>query len=456
MESLYSLLSASAIVTQESDPAAFKDLTACWAAQINLKPQAVIVPPDVQSLAKTVQYLYGQTGLDFAFRGQGYCSLPTKDILISMHKFSGFAHDPVKQTITVGAGQTWRAVYEMVDRVAPEYTVIGARTPSVSVGGTIVTAGFSWLSGKFGCISDPHNMIDCEVVKYDGSVVWASSEPELLWAIRGGGGGFGAITNVTFRLHPISRNIYYGTVTAPMTVFPSVAQYVSKFSASSVAVGVSFFMFVEKQKFQTMHDSHIDGDTLVFQLFDPHGEVHGRETFSWALKLPGAKDFTREGNRVSDLIGTSRQYWAPIIVPEFSASQLETCVKWFKDLETHGKSIGENTYMVYELFCTTTRLASPRGCKHMLVIGVGCDVDAPSEEIQSAQALARNAPRLLTGGDPRTSPSPNAIEDWSDMSMIYGDNYKKLLELRLKYDPKRRLKGHVKIVSSYGREDTYH
>jgi hypothetical protein len=61
----------------------------------------------------------------------------------------------------------------------------------VSVGGTITTGGFGWLSGDLGCISDPKNLLDVEVVKYDGSVVWASSEPELLWAIRGGGGGFG-------------------------------------------------------------------------------------------------------------------------------------------------------------------------------------------------------------------------------------------------------------------------
>lgn len=61
----------------------------------------------------------------------------------------------------------------------------------MSVGGTIVTGGFSWLSGDLGCISDPKNLLDVEVVKFDGSVVWASREPELLWAIRGGGGGFG-------------------------------------------------------------------------------------------------------------------------------------------------------------------------------------------------------------------------------------------------------------------------
>lgn len=61
----------------------------------------------------------------------------------------------------------------------------------MGVAGTIISGGFSWLSREYGYVSDPANMLDAKVVKYDGSVVWASSEPDLLWALRGGGGGFG-------------------------------------------------------------------------------------------------------------------------------------------------------------------------------------------------------------------------------------------------------------------------
>ncbi|KAL7911414.1 FAD binding domain-containing protein [Trichoderma velutinum] len=462
MESLYSFLPASAIVTQESDPSAYKKLTTCWAEQLNLHPQVVVAPPDVQSLSKTVKYLYDCTDLDFTFRGNGYCSLPAKDVLVSMHKFDEFTHDSDNQTITVGAGQAWKTVYEKVDVVAPKYAVVGARTPSVSVGGTITTGGFSWLSGKLGTISDSQNMIDCEIVKYDGTVVWASSEPALLWAIRGGGGGFGAITRVVFQLHPISRKLYYGTVTAPMSALPEVASRVSKFSASSEDSGASLFMFIEKKKFEAMHGTSGQDDVIVFQLFDPNGAAHGRQTFSWVLDLPGAADFTREGSmlevignqdRASELMGTSRQYWAAAIVPEFGASQLETCVKWFQDLGKYSESIAKKTYMVYELFCTNESPTpkqqawpGPRGCKHMLIAGIGCDVDASEKEDQTARELAQSAPSLLTGHDPRITTPPNAVETWSDVSKIYGDNYKDLLELRVKYDPQQRFKGRVNAV----------
>lgn len=67
-----------------------------------------------------------------------------------------------------------------------------ARTPTVGVGGSLLHGGYSWMTSEMGCISDPVNFIDAEVVKYDGTVVMASAEPDLLWALRGSGGGFGS------------------------------------------------------------------------------------------------------------------------------------------------------------------------------------------------------------------------------------------------------------------------
>ena len=72
------------------------------------------------------------------------------------------------------------------------YSVTVARTPSVGVGGSILHGGYSWMGSDLGFISDPVNFIDAEVVKYDGTIVMASTEPELMWALRGSGGGFGS------------------------------------------------------------------------------------------------------------------------------------------------------------------------------------------------------------------------------------------------------------------------
>jgi FAD/FMN-containing dehydrogenase len=59
------------------------------------------------------------------------------------------------------------------------------RTPFVGIGGSILGGGFSWLSSEFGLTSDPANMLDAEVVTVDGKVLWASQDPDLLFALRG-------------------------------------------------------------------------------------------------------------------------------------------------------------------------------------------------------------------------------------------------------------------------------
>ena len=69
--------------------------------------------------------------------------------------------------------------------------VVACRTPCIGIGGSILCGGFSWLSAEYGLTSDPQNMLDAQVVKLDGEVVWASAEPDLLWALRGAGGSFG-------------------------------------------------------------------------------------------------------------------------------------------------------------------------------------------------------------------------------------------------------------------------
>lgn len=62
---------------------------------------------------------------------------------------------------------------------------VSIRTPFVGVGGSILGGGYSWLSSEYGLTSDPANMLDAQVVKVDGTMLWASEDPDLLFALRG-------------------------------------------------------------------------------------------------------------------------------------------------------------------------------------------------------------------------------------------------------------------------------
>jgi FAD/FMN-containing dehydrogenase len=91
----------------------------------------------------------------------------------------------------------------------------------VGIGGLTLGGGYGPLTGRLGLAAD--NLIGAEVVLADGRVVQTdlTSEPDLFWALRGGGGNFGVVTAMRIRLHPIS-SVSAGTIAFPMDQAPDV------------------------------------------------------------------------------------------------------------------------------------------------------------------------------------------------------------------------------------------
>ena len=96
-------------------------------------------------------------------------------------------------------------------------------TKSVGVGGLTLTGGIGWKVRKYGLALD--NVVAAEVVTADGEVVRASAEenPELFWALRGGGGNFGIVTAFEFAAHP-TTDVFHGKIAFPAAEAATVLQ----------------------------------------------------------------------------------------------------------------------------------------------------------------------------------------------------------------------------------------
>ena len=109
--------------------------------------------------------------------------------------------DPEAATITAGGGVTWRELNQAAH--VHGLATTGGVVSTTGIAGLTLGGGVGWLMGKFAMAVD--NLISAEVVLASGEVVTASqeNEPDLFWAIRGGGGNFGVVTSFRYRAYPL-------------------------------------------------------------------------------------------------------------------------------------------------------------------------------------------------------------------------------------------------------------
>jgi FAD/FMN-containing dehydrogenase len=173
-----------------------------------------------------------EQGLEISVRGGGHNvagkAVTEGGLMIDLSLMKGIHVDPVRRTVRAQAGVR---VGEL-DRAAAAF---GLATPSgvislTGIAGLTLGGGIAWLMGKYGMAVD--NLLSAEVVLASGAVITASdgTDPDLFWALRGGGGNFGVVTSFEFRAHPVA-SVLGGAVLHPLAAAPQLLSFYREFSA---------------------------------------------------------------------------------------------------------------------------------------------------------------------------------------------------------------------------------
>ena len=216
---LASALAGKVVIPED---AGFDEARRAWNLAIDQRPAAVAFPESPQDVA-TVVLFAREFGLRVAAQGTGHSAGPLGSledtILLKTERMRRVSVDPARRTARVEAGTVWSEVVEAAAQHG--LAALAGSSPDVGVVGYTLAGGLSFLGRKYGLAANHVSAI--ELVTADGRLVRADREhePDLFWALRGGGGSFAAVTAIELELLPLTE-AYAGILWYPIDRGPEV------------------------------------------------------------------------------------------------------------------------------------------------------------------------------------------------------------------------------------------
>lgn len=220
----------------------YEDARPIWNRAFDRKPAIIARCAGAADVTQAVNFARSH-GLLTAVRGGGHSlsgqSVCEGGLVVDLSPMTGMRIDPLAKTARVEPG----ARLAQVDREAQAFGLavpLGTASDTGAAGLTL-GGGFGRLCRKYGLACD--NLIGADVVTADGRFVKVSARenPDLLWALRGGGGNFGVVTSFEYRLHAVGPTMFGGELVYPFTQARDVLRSFANFIAT---VPDELFVFV--------------------------------------------------------------------------------------------------------------------------------------------------------------------------------------------------------------------
>jgi FAD/FMN-containing dehydrogenase len=175
-----------------------------WNGDIDRRPWVIARVSCANDVAAAVRFAKG-AGREIAVRGGGHnfsgSCIADDAVMIDLGGLCDISVDPATRTARCGGGTRWA----QLDAATQEHGLAapGGFVSHTGVAGLTLGGGIGWLSRKAGLSAD--NVLSVEIVTADGAILEASQykNPDLFWAVRGGGGNFGIVTEFEFKLHEV-------------------------------------------------------------------------------------------------------------------------------------------------------------------------------------------------------------------------------------------------------------
>jgi FAD/FMN-containing dehydrogenase len=440
VEQLKGKIKGKVVLPNEPD---YDEIRKIWNAMIDRRPAVIVrcaAPQDVQHAIEFAR----DNELELTIRGGGHNiagnAVAENGIMIDLSMLKSATVDATKRRVFVHPGATLRDL----DQVVQEHglaTPVGINS-TTGIAGLTLGGGFGWLTRKYGFTID--NLISAQIVTADGKQrkVSETEHTDLFWAIRGGGGNFGVVTHFEFALHPVGPEILAGLLVFPFDQAKQVLANYREFMASAPE-DLNIWVVMRKAPplpflTENVHGKEVvvlavfysggtaNGEKLIAQL-RTFGDLHGEHV----VPLPYS-----QWQQAFDPLLTpgARNYWKSHNFTELNESAFNVMIDFA------GKLPGPQCEIFLACISGAANRVSPDAMAYRyrdakFILNVHARWNSARDDLKCigwAREFFKASAPFASGG----AYVNFMTEDESDrVSAVYGPNYRRLAEIKKKYDP---------------------
>ena len=424
-----------------------------WNAMIDCKPALIVQVACTDDVSSAIKFAR-ENKLEITIRGAGHNiagnSICNDGLMIDFSGMKKTRVDVAKKIAFVEPGATLKDFDEEVQKHGLA-TPVGINS-TTGIAGLTLGGGFGWLTRKYGMTVD--NLLSVEIVTVDGKILRANENEnsDLFWAIRGGGGNFGVVTEFEFKLHLVGPEILAGLLVYPLNQAKKILQQYKNFILTTPH---EFNTWVVLRKApplpflpEAVHGKEVvvlaaffagesnEGEALIEKMRsfgELYGEMVGRMPYvNWQqafdpLLTPGARNYWKSHNfkeLTDDALDLMIQYAGKLPSPQ--------CEIFIACLEGKINSISEDA-MAY----------SSRDVKFILnVHGRWDDAKQDKECIDWSKEFFDATLKFASSG---AYVNFMTEEEQERVAKAYGPSYDKLVQIKKKYDPDNLLRHNQNI-----------
>ena len=402
---------------------------------IDRTPALIARCQNTADVADAVRFAHAES-LDICVRGGGHNvagrAVVDGALMIDLSPMKGIYVDPDARTVRAQGGVLWRELNR--ETAVHGLAVTGGAISTTGIAGLTLGGGLGWLMAKYGLAAD--NVTAVELVTADGEVlnVTQESDPDLFWALRGGGGNFGIATSFEYRLHPLQM-VVGGLIAHPIDAAGDMLRFYRD-AVSSVSDDLTVFAGL-------VHAPDGSGVKLAALVVFHTGTPEEAERELAPFKAWGSPLMVEVGPMPYQIMNTlldanypkgSLNYWLSSFTSGLPDGLIDAAIERFATVPSTMSAVLFEQFhgAVCRVGATDTAVPHREAGWNLLLPSVWTDpADTVANIAWTRETHAAFAPHL---SDRRWL---NYLGDDQDDAVraAYGPNYDRLVELKRRYDP---------------------